>query len=139
MALWLYAIFASTSTCMLASFVPRRMHMTLPTAVPGVTSVVMLLITYNLGRARCGRQCRCLGGRRAAGRWHGAARGGSQLCLLICRRAGRHLAHERRCSPGFDYQSDVGVRGPRLGFCPRPPHHSPALVRAVRLPLNRSP
>src|SRR4051812_16330516 len=58
MAQRLCAIFASASVCMLDSFVPRTMHRALPTAVSGVSSVVVLLVARTLGRARCGRRRR---------------------------------------------------------------------------------
>ena len=65
-ALRLCTIFASTSACMLAPFVLRRKRRTLTTAAPRVTSRAALLITHNLRRARRGRRCWCLGGRRTA-------------------------------------------------------------------------
>ena len=76
MALRLCAIFASASACMLAFCVPQTRHKILPTAAPKVTSVVMLLVAHNLGRAHHGHWRRRLGGRRTARRWHGAALGG---------------------------------------------------------------
>ena len=78
---------------MLASFVLRVMHVTLPTAVPGVPSMVALLVARTLARARRERRRRRLGGRRATHRWHGAALGGPRatcwgpapsLYLAVC-------------------------------------------------------
>ena len=48
MAWRLCAIAASTSAGMLASFVPRITHMTLPTVASRVTSMVALLVTHTL-------------------------------------------------------------------------------------------
>ena len=76
MAWRLRAVFASTSAGMLASFVPRMMHMTLPTAASRVSSMVALLVVRTLGRARHGRRRRRLGSRCAAHGWHDAALGG---------------------------------------------------------------
>ena len=76
MAWRLCAISASTSAGMLASFVLRMMHGTLPTVASGVTSVVTLLVAHTLGRARRGRRRMRLGGCCAARRWHGATPGG---------------------------------------------------------------
>ena len=50
-ALRLRAIFASASVCMLAFYVPRMIHRTLPTAAVRVTSGVTLLVACNLGGA----------------------------------------------------------------------------------------
>ena len=78
MARRLCAILASTSEGMLASFVPRMMHRTLPMAVSRVTCVVTLFVAHNLGRACCGRRSERLGGLRATRRWYGDAPRGSR-------------------------------------------------------------
>ena len=79
MAWRLSAIFANVSACMPTFYVPRMKRRTLPMVAPRVTSVVTLLITHNLGRAHHGRRRRCLGGRRAASRWHDATLGGPHV------------------------------------------------------------
>ena len=73
---WLHAIFVSTSTGMLNSFVPRTTHRALPTAVPRVTGVVTLLVAHTMGRSRCGRRAGHPGGRCAARGWHNDIPGG---------------------------------------------------------------
>ena len=72
----LRAIFASASTGVLNPFILRTTHRALPTAVPRVTGVVMLLVAHTMGRAHSGRRRGCLGGRCAAWGWHNDTPGG---------------------------------------------------------------
>ena len=82
MAQRLRAIFASASASMLDSFVPQTMHMALSTVVSGVSSVVALLVAHILGRARCGRRRRRLGGCCAARGWHSDTPGGPRAACV---------------------------------------------------------
>ena len=75
----LRAIFASTSAGMLNSFIPRTMHMALPTTVSGVTGVVMLLAAHTVGRACSGRRRGRPGGCCATRRGHSDRPGGPRV------------------------------------------------------------
>ena len=109
---------------MLASFVPQMMHKTLPTAASGVTSVVMLLVAHTWEERVLGAGVGILevtappvGGTTPP--LEGPAPPAvTQLRLWIWWRVACRLAHERRRSPGFGCQSDVGARGPRLSLRP---------------------